>query len=320
VIASIRSSQFDAFEASLRGVDGRFLPIGRSSREWCLDVLGLGGIALMEGRNGTRVVYHGACLPNAYGLFLPVDGFEHLKTNGVPMAPHSAAWLSPSSEFCVPSGEAMSWFGIAIDCGCMLEMCADRMHSNGMHSDGMRQLDWHRCGRAEGAVHARVTSLVASALRVARSEGDTLHASPAREMLRMQLLDAMHALLHSMEVCDGAIQGRPRLRRREVIDRVVGLMEARIDQPVLVKDLCAQAGVSVATLQNIFAEQFGISPYRYLTLRRLRGIHRALRVASPEETVSTICARFGVWDFGRFATQYKHAFGVPPSRTLRSVF
>jgi len=42
----------------------------------------------------------------------------------------------------------------------------------------------------------------------------------------------------------------------------------------------------------------------------------AIRRAAPGETLTDICARFGVWDFGRFARQYRECFGVLPSQSL----
>jgi len=74
--------------------------------------------------------------------------------------------------------------------------------------------------------------------------------------------------------------------------------------------------VSPRTLQTIFLEQLGVTPHRYLSLRRLCAIRESIRNADADETVAAICARFGVWDFGRFAGHYRDHFGIPPSADL----
>ena len=45
-----------------------------------------------------------------------------------------------------------------------------------------------------------------------------------------------------------------------------------------------------------------------------------LAAESTGQTVGSIAARFGVWDFSQFARTYKALYGETPSRTLRGRF
>jgi AraC family ethanolamine operon transcriptional activator len=71
-------------------------------------------------------------------------------------------------------------------------------------------------------------------------------------------------------------------------------------------------------VRNVFNEYLGMSPHRYLMIRRLHGIRNAIRHAGPQDTITTICARFGVWDFGRFASLYRQYFGLLPAQSLKA--
>ena len=113
-------------------------------------------------------------------------------------------------------------------------------------------------------------------------------------------------------------EGRPKLSRKKIIDRCQNLLEVRNDQPVLVEELATAASVSERTLRTAFNEYFGVGPVRYLQLRQLHQIYRALQVADPEAvSVSDMFLEYGVWEFGRFASRYRRLFGELPSETLR---
>jgi AraC-like DNA-binding protein len=62
----------------------------------------------------------------------------------------------------------------------------------------------------------------------------------------------------------------------------------------------------------------GISPSRYVLLRRLKRVQVALRDADPTTaSVAEIATGCGFTELGRFAGAYRTAFGESPSTTLR---
>jgi transcriptional regulator GlxA family with amidase domain len=94
-------------------------------------------------------------------------------------------------------------------------------------------------------------------------------------------------------------------------------VEENPDQPLYIPELCAAIGVSGRTLRICRQEQLGMSPKQYLTLRRLHLARRALRDSAPGmTTVTDIATRYGFWQLGRFAGEYKSLFGEAPSATL----
>ena len=113
----------------------------------------------------------------------------------------------------------------------------------------------------------------------------------------------------------------------EVIDRRVGLptpssirramtlCQESPDEPLTVSDLAAKAGLSVRALQAGFQRYVGMSPMRYLRTLRLRAVHQAL-LDDPLARVSDVACRWGFTNPGRFAREYREAFGELPSQTL----
>jgi Helix-turn-helix domain/Transposase DDE domain group 1 len=62
----------------------------------------------------------------------------------------------------------------------------------------------------------------------------------------------------------------------------------------------------------------GISPSRYMLLRRLKAVRIALRDANPATaSVAEIAGGWGFTELGRFAGAYRTTFGESPSMTLR---
>jgi transcriptional regulator GlxA family with amidase domain len=95
------------------------------------------------------------------------------------------------------------------------------------------------------------------------------------------------------------------------------LLEERHRKTVSVEDLADAANVSKRTLRTAFNEYYGVGPARYLQLKQLHRIHRALRESDPEATsVTQTLVQLGEWEFGRVASRYKTLFGEFPSETL----
>jgi AraC-like DNA-binding protein len=61
-----------------------------------------------------------------------------------------------------------------------------------------------------------------------------------------------------------------------------------------------------------------MGPIRYLNLRRMHLVRRALLHSGPSTaTVTQIATDHGFWELGRFSVAYRALFGEMPSATLR---
>ena len=94
-------------------------------------------------------------------------------------------------------------------------------------------------------------------------------------------------------------------------------MDGRSPENIQIGDLCRALHVSRRTLHRAFAETLGMGPLHYLTCRRLAAVRTELRRGDSEPiTVTDIATKYGFWQLGRFAQQYRQLFGEKPSETL----
>jgi len=107
-------------------------------------------------------------------------------------------------------------------------------------------------------------------------------------------------------------------KARRLVQQTEDFMQAHIDQPITLQELCQVVGKSQRSLYYAFHQVFGLPPMEYLKVLRLNQVHRLLRRSDPQSTqVSAIALRFGFWHRSQFTKDYKAMFGETPSITLR---
>jgi AraC-like DNA-binding protein len=138
------------------------------------------------------------------------------------------------------------------------------------------------------------------------------------EVARALEQETFHAIINCLTVNDVSDNPRARRRHAAVMVRFEEIIGKRIDGKLDIPALCAEIGVPERTLRMCCTEFLGVSPTRYLLLRRLNRVRRALRRADPATTSVTEIARHHQFrQLGRFAEIYRMTFGELPSTTLR---
>jgi AraC family ethanolamine operon transcriptional activator len=110
--------------------------------------------------------------------------------------------------------------------------------------------------------------------------------------------------------------------RHTIVARAREYMQAHIDEPVSVSDLCAALHVSRRTLQYSFRDVLQLNAVAYLRALRLDGVRRELKrardaAAGSRPCVQDVAACWGFWHLGHFVAEYRRMFGELPSQTLR---
>jgi AraC-like DNA-binding protein len=150
---------------------------------------------------------------------------------------------------------------------------------------------------------------------LAETAPDILAKPEVARAMEQALVEALVFCLDDSNA--GEVRNVERQRAR-MLRRLEEVVLANSEQPLYMAELCAQVGTSYWTLRDCCLEYLGMSPKRYLWLRRMHLARRALRCANAERTtVTEIATDYGFWELGRFSVAYRSLFGEPPSTTLR---
>ena len=166
------------------------------------------------------------------------------------------------------------------------------------------------------------SALMRRLLEVHKSIGQLAHDTPnileLPEVTRALETELTHILVRSLAEglsLEPTLGGR---HHETILARFVEFLKANPHRPFYLSEICAALGVAERTLRAACEEHLGMGPIRYLTLRRMHMVRRALLHShSSAATVTKIVNDHGFWELGRFSVAYRMLFGESPSETLR---
>ncbi len=159
-----------------------------------------------------------------------------------------------------------------------------------------------------------LTGLHDDGVRLTSRQPNVAAGTRAADGLEQQLILALIECLVASPAPEAVVA---RDRRTEIMARFNDYLATCADWKIAIPTICAALGVSDRTLRAYCQATLGVSPRRYLQLRRLQLARRALRGSAPQvTTVSNVARRYGFESLGRFASDYRAQFGELPSSTL----
>jgi AraC-like DNA-binding protein len=164
--------------------------------------------------------------------------------------------------------------------------------------------------------------LMSRLLKLHNAVGQLAHDTPEILQLPEVCRALEEQLTHLMVRClaEGVgVETTAGCRRHDVvIARFEDFLAAHPDRPLHLTEICAAIGVAERTLRAACEEHLGMGPIRFLTLRRMYLVRRALLAANALKTsVTRVVTDHGFWELGRFSVAYRTLFGESPSETLR---
>lgn len=302
--------EFEAYIASVRDAEVRFTLPKLEEPIWQIRHTFLDGLHLQYAYEGGGNIAEGGVDPSGCLVFVPLSQIE-VRANGGVMNRGDVFIGAPRSDFRLSCEEPHEWFSLFVPSEFLSEgsdqslpglpknASATMLHAGQPLVDKLRD-------RASGlnrssAEDARVMDHIAS-----------------RVDLRDRFVATIREILGCPPPASTVTAGRPAVERDIIIRSALSVLDPTSDVAPSVDRLAQAADVSERTLRTVFGEVYGVPPARYIRLRRLHETRKALRQLGPEESsVTEIAARFGFWDFGRFAKEYRQVFGELPSETLR---
>jgi transcriptional regulator GlxA family with amidase domain len=174
---------------------------------------------------------------------------------------------------------------------------------------------FHRVLRPPKNAASRLLRLHARVCRLAEMRHELIDNPEVVRSLEQELL---HALVNCLTADD--INGDLETLRHHagIMIRFEEALAAHAGPQLKISALCASLDVPERTLRVCCSEFLGVSPSRYLLLRRLNMARSALRLADPSKTnVAEVARNYQFRELGRFAVTYRALFGEAPSVTLR---
>jgi AraC-like DNA-binding protein len=169
--------------------------------------------------------------------------------------------------------------------------------------------------RPDPALMTRLLTLHKIVGQLAHDTPDLLEQPEVRRSLEERLI---HVMVRCLAEGVGVQTASGAHRHDAVIARFEEFLESNRDRPLYLTEICTAVGVAERTLRARCEAHLGMGPIRFLTLRRMHLVRRALLGAEPSKpTVTSILTDHGFWEFGRFSVVYRTLFGETPSETLR---
>ena len=302
-------SEADDLAAQLRGIAADMVPRRPGPFSGSLSSVQLGDVAIQVVRSAP-VLLLGTAAPGMTGLIQLLDGSADARWNGQRIGPEEVALCAGRSGHEAVYQEAFACTVIGIE------------------SAG-RSGDWAMDGYLAPPPDRRFAALcpnpdaqaglaaIGRAIEAATvAGGAALREAEARRGLRAAILDTARGLMVSPYTASKPQRHAGRARQR-IVHAADDYLRAHPERPIYTDELCAALGVSATSLYQAFRSTFGMSPHRYLKMRRMGMVRAALRARSgPWHSVKAIALSHGFWHLGQFARDYHALYGEPPSATL----
>jgi AraC-like DNA-binding protein len=154
-------------------------------------------------------------------------------------------------------------------------------------------------------------------LLMSELEFDDAKATRSATLMQMESL-LLTSLLEGQQsnYSDALRSGTCKIAPRHV-RQVERFIEEHAGEAISMEQIIEASGVSGRALYDGFKQFRETSPMAYLRTVRMQRVREDLLKACDGDTVSAIATRWGFFEFGRFAGQYRKLYGETPSETLR---
>jgi len=300
-------TDLDAFNAAFPNMRAESVITGRGDFRADLATIQLDRVLLQDARETLPRTVYSAVDPRQFAIGFIKHPRQQLYVNGFELVP-GAMFVFPS-EAHIRFGSATRWNTVSLP--------REDVAAAG------RTLIGHELAvpphthfiRLSPPLLSKLLNLHKAVSHLAKAAPEVLAGAEVARALEETLIRVM---IQCLSEGQGIEVGSVYWRHAAMMRRLEKFLEANRDRTLHLTDLCAAAAASDRTLRILCQDHLGMSPTRYLWLRRMHLARRALRMADPTTfTVTEIATSYAFWELGRFAVAYRSLFGETPSATLR---
>ena len=301
-------TSFEAFFDANRHASLRAMVLGPVREQWALTHLILNNLSIQFGQAESKALVEGTPKAGGVSIFMPTRSASAWWGNGRRFDELSMMVALPGDDFCLVADTPRSWCSLYIPNAELVGPNGDVKTAIGS-SRGSFQVPAQRMERFRSAI-----GQLDEAVQQAPAAFNSMAGQKASAQKLVQEISNVLATPHELE----PKLGRPTVPRKQIIRMVTDFVDQHDGEYLSMNQLATAAGVSERTLRDAFHWSFGVAPVQYLNRRTLHQVRKTLKDADPTvATVTEIATRFGVWQFGRMARDYRNLFGELPSKTLR---
>ncbi|MBV1798921.1 helix-turn-helix domain-containing protein [Siccirubricoccus sp. G192] len=292
------------------GVVFRATPLSAGPFEVSLTTIGLGDITLQAGHSTPHLAF-AVARPGMAVVQLPLENVDTLVLNGRAVRPWTVGLHGGGAELLRANPRESGHANLVLPMDRAEELLWLPSGSTLVRpgAQDLLQTRPEAWNRMAGIVHAANEAVV--------SDSQAFNLEQAHRALRDALLDAAHDLIVGAGVGGNAVRSQNPRAWRRVITTADEYLRAHVARPIYTEELCSALGVSASGLAQAFRGTFGLSPHRFLKLRRLAMVRSLLRAREGQSPlVKSVALAHGFWHLGQFAHDYRALYGETPSDTL----
>jgi len=293
---------------SIRPSDTEYTVAGRGLFAATVTRIDLHHLGMQRGRESHPRFAHAWQTDKRDSFFFSTVPRARVRWRGVELADSHVALMTRDQPYWFSMDGPPQWGSMSLPTG-YLESVSVAMSGRSLTlpRDGLT-------ANSTPASHAKLLRLHAAAGYLAEHAPEIIRHSEAARGLEEALIEALCDCMDGSTLHSSSATWR---NHSAIMGRFRAALETNVDHPLYVPELCHAIGVPERTLRKHCQEHLGMSPKRYLLLRRMNMAHHALRAADRSATtVTEIATRFGFWELGRFAVEYRAWCGESPSASL----
>jgi AraC-like DNA-binding protein len=298
-----------AYQAGISGADVSLVITGRGDFKARLTWLKLRHLHVLRGLENTARIAYVSLLPTRAFVSFPLIGEPRPIWSGVELRSGDVVFHSRGERSHQVTRGASQWGLLSLPPGELAAYGKAFTEREIVSPPVGRVLQPYR------AAAAQLQRLHAKACDLAETNPAIIAHQEAARALDQELI---HALVTCLTADDAYGSLATKRHHAEIMVLLENALASDLGRRFRTRELCAAMGVPERTLRVCCAEFLGVSPSRYLRLRRLNQVRAELRRADPmTASVAKIAQRYQFSELGRFAASYRALFGEAPSDTLR---